>query len=106
MGDVRRRQVASEQVGELQVKTSEPKDKVSEHADHPCMETGCADFPRLASKHRSRGSGQFDMDLWLVLTLESWLFDFGRPIYALYVSDVFPLSLPSIGETSITYCLI
>lgn len=30
--------------------------------------------------------------------MESWLFDFGRPVYALYVSEYFPLSLPSIGQ--------
>lgn len=41
--------------------------------------------------------GRFDIDLWFLLTLECWLFDFGRPIYALYVSNYFPLSLPSIG---------
>ena len=42
----------------------------------------------------------FHFTLWLFLTVENWLFDFGRPIYALYASDLFPLSLPSIGD----YC--
>lgn len=42
----------------------------------------------------------FHFDIWLLLTMENWILDFGRPIFALYVSDVFPLSKPSLGD----YC--
>lgn len=46
MAGVRRRGVAGEQEGELQVKTSEPKDVVSERVQ-TCMAAGWADFPLL-----------------------------------------------------------
>ena len=39
----------------------------------------------------------FHLDIWLLFTVENWLLDFGRPFYAMYVSDLFPLSHPSIG---------
>lgn len=42
-------------------------------------------------------ASRLDFDLWLLLTVENWLLDFGRPIYGLYVSEVFPLSLPGLG---------
>lgn len=42
----------------------------------------------------------FYWKLWSLLCLANWILDFGRPIYAMYVSESFPLSLPSIGD----YC--
>ena len=41
--------------------------------------------------------GGFHWDLWLVLCIENWVLDIGRPILALYVS-VIPLSLPTLGD--------
>ena len=43
-------------------------------------------------------SSTFHFDIWLTLTLLHWICDFGRGITALYVSDAFPTSLPSIGD--------
>ena len=40
----------------------------------------------------------FHFDLWLVITLLHWICDVGRGFYALYVSETFPMSLPSIGD--------
>ena len=34
----------------------------------------------------------------MTLTLLHWICDFGRGIYAFYVSETFPMSLPSIGD--------
>ena len=42
----------------------------------------------------------FQWKLWLLFCIENWILDFGRPIFALFVSAGFPLSLPSIGD----YC--
>lgn len=42
-------------------------------------------------------ASRLDFYLWLLFTAENWLLDFGRPIYGLYISVVFPLSLPGIG---------
>ncbi len=42
----------------------------------------------------------FQWRLWLLFCIENWILDFGRPIFALFVSANFPLSLPSIGD----YC--
>ena len=42
----------------------------------------------------------FQWTLWLLFCIENWVLDFGRPIFALFVSANFPLSLPSIGD----YC--
>ena len=50
--------------------------------------------PRAA---RGGGGARLDLGLWLLLTAENWLLDFGRPIYGLYISEQFPLSLPGIG---------
>ena len=40
----------------------------------------------------------FHFDLWLAITLLHWICDVGRGFYALYVSETFPMSLPSIGD--------
>lgn len=47
----------------------------------------------------ARKSDKFHWDIWLLLALENWIFDFGRPIAALFVPiEWFPLSQPSIGD--------
>ncbi|CAG2199273.1 CLN6 [Mytilus edulis] len=44
---------------------------------------------------------KFHWDLWLLLAVENWLFDFGRPIFALFVPQKwFPMNYPSVGD----YC--
>ncbi|CAC5377440.1 CLN6 [Mytilus coruscus] len=44
---------------------------------------------------------KFHWDLWLFLAVENWLFDFGRPIFALFVPQKwFPMKYPSVGD----YC--
>ncbi|XP_059142017.1 ceroid-lipofuscinosis neuronal protein 6-like [Physella acuta] len=41
----------------------------------------------------------FQTDLWLILALENWIFDFGRPIAAMWVPlEWTPLDKPSIGD--------
>ena len=47
---------------------------------------------------RIKRSSTFQFDIWLTLTLLHWICDFGRGLTALYVSDAFPMSLPSIGD--------
>ena len=51
----------------------------------------------LASSEAPPTPGGFHWDLWLVLCIENWVLDIGRPILALYVS-VIPLSLPTLGD--------
>ncbi|XP_033730492.1 ceroid-lipofuscinosis neuronal protein 6-like [Pecten maximus] len=47
----------------------------------------------------ARKSDKFHWDIWLLLAFENWIFDFGRPIAALFVPvEWFPLSQPSIGD--------
>ncbi|KAL8567114.1 hypothetical protein ACOMHN_033016 [Nucella lapillus] len=42
---------------------------------------------------------RFHWDIWLILALENWVFDFGRPIAALFVPVGWsPLNRPSIGD--------
>lgn len=49
----------------------------------------------------SNSVNKFHWDLWVLLTLENWVFDFGRPIFALFIGqDVFPMKYPSVGD----YC--
>ncbi|XP_035666895.1 ceroid-lipofuscinosis neuronal protein 6 homolog isoform X2 [Branchiostoma floridae] len=41
----------------------------------------------------------FHLDLWLTLTLENWILDFGRPIAMLWVPlEWSPLNMPSVGD--------
>lgn len=45
------------------------------------------------------GTGRFHWDIWLFLALDNWIFDFGRPIAALFVPlEWTPLNKPSIGD--------
>lgn len=46
----------------------------------------------------SRQQSPFHFKLWLLLTVQNWVLDFGRPLFALVVSELFPLSRPHIGE--------
>ncbi|XP_041363838.1 ceroid-lipofuscinosis neuronal protein 6-like [Gigantopelta aegis] len=42
---------------------------------------------------------KFHYDLWLLLALENWIFDFGRPIAAIFVPvEWFPMNKPSVGD--------
>ncbi|WAR00518.1 CLN6-like protein, partial [Mya arenaria] len=42
---------------------------------------------------------RFHWDIWLFLALDNWIFDFGRPIAALFVPlEWSPLNKPSIGD--------
>ena len=42
---------------------------------------------------------KFHWDIWLILALENWIFDFGRPIAALFVPTSWsPMNKPSIGD--------
>uniref|UniRef100_A0A2C9KTF0 CLN6 transmembrane ER protein a n=1 Tax=Biomphalaria glabrata TaxID=6526 RepID=A0A2C9KTF0_BIOGL len=55
------------------------------------------------TKEKSRkpkdGSQPFHYDLWLILALDNWIFDFGRPIAAMFVPLTWtPLDMPSIGD--------
>lgn len=54
------------------------------------------------TKYEKRNSTtKFHWDLWLLLTFENWVFDFGRPIFALFIGqNVFPMKYPSVGD----YC--
>ncbi|KAK7476119.1 hypothetical protein BaRGS_00032612, partial [Batillaria attramentaria] len=46
-----------------------------------------------------RATDRFHWDIWLVLALENWIFDFGRPIAALFVPLGWsPLERPSVGD--------
>ncbi|GFS10340.1 ceroid-lipofuscinosis neuronal protein 6-like [Elysia marginata] len=41
----------------------------------------------------------FHFDLWLLLALDNWIFDFGRPIAAIWVPLTWtPLDMPSVGD--------
>lgn len=47
----------------------------------------------------SEKSPQFHLDLWLWLTLENWILDFGRPIIMIVLPlEWFPLNKPSAGD--------
>ena len=51
-----------------------------------------------AKTHAFR-SENFHWDIWLILALENWIFDFGRPIAALFVPTSWsPMNKPSIGD--------
>ena len=51
-----------------------------------------------AKAHAFR-SENFHWDIWLILALENWIFDFGRPIAALFVPTSWsPMNKPSIGD--------
>ena len=54
----------------------------------------------VAASRDDAPSHSFHFDIWFVFTLENWLLDFGRPIFGLYVSKLFPLSRPGFGD----YC--
>ncbi|XP_062606921.1 ceroid-lipofuscinosis neuronal protein 6-like isoform X2 [Saccostrea cucullata] len=46
-----------------------------------------------------RSLESFHWDLWLLMTLQNWIFDFGRPIAALMIpEELFPMHLPSVGD--------
>ncbi|KAH3874962.1 ceroid-lipofuscinosis neuronal protein 6 homolog [Dreissena polymorpha] len=48
---------------------------------------------------RKRHTDRFHWDIWLFLALDNWIFDFGRPIAALFVPlEWSPLNKPSIGD--------
>ncbi|CAL1546136.1 unnamed protein product [Lymnaea stagnalis] len=50
-------------------------------------------------KERSAGIQPFHYDLWWILALDNWIFDFGRPIAAMWVPlEWTPLDKPSIGD--------
>ncbi|XP_025077406.1 ceroid-lipofuscinosis neuronal protein 6 homolog [Pomacea canaliculata] len=52
-----------------------------------------------SNNQSSIGKQRFHWDIWLVLALENWIFDFGRPIAALFVPVGWsPLDRPSIGD--------
>lgn len=42
--------------------------------------------------------GTFQYGIWLLLVLEVWVLDFGRPIFGMFVMRSMPLSALSIGE--------
>ena len=46
----------------------------------------------------SQQQSTFHFKLWLLLTVQNWVLDFGRPFFALIVSDLFPLTRPHFGE--------
>lgn len=49
-------------------------------------------------KYNSK-SDKFHWDIWLILALENWILDFGRPIAALFVPVSWsPMNKPSIGD--------
>lgn len=51
------------------------------------------------SKRERKGTSRFHWDIWLFLALDNWIFDFGRPIAALFVPlEWSPLNKPSIGD--------
>jgi len=63
------------------------------------VESGRYDDDIEDKKKAARSEERFHWDIWLILTLENWIFDFGRPIAALFVPlSWFPLSQPSIGD--------
>ncbi|CAG5124234.1 unnamed protein product [Candidula unifasciata] len=50
-------------------------------------------------KPQTTSDQPFHYDLWLILALSNWLFDFGRPIAAMWVPlEWTPLDKPSIGD--------
>ncbi|KAK3593786.1 hypothetical protein CHS0354_014328 [Potamilus streckersoni] len=56
----------------------------------------CEDDKKL---RHVRKEERFHWDIWLTLTLQNWIFDFGRPIAALFVPlSMTPLNKPSIGD--------
>ncbi|XP_005094845.1 ceroid-lipofuscinosis neuronal protein 6 [Aplysia californica] len=53
---------------------------------------------RLDTKTRQMDES-FHADLWFILALDNWIFDFGRPIAAMFVPlEWTPLDKPSIGD--------
>lgn len=46
------------------------------------------------------GSKPLNTKVWLMLSLGNWVFDFGRPIFGLYLSDALPISSMSVGDYS------
>nr|XP_022333483.1 ceroid-lipofuscinosis neuronal protein 6 homolog isoform X1 [Crassostrea virginica] len=47
----------------------------------------------------SRSTDSFHWDIWLLMTVQNWVFDFGRPIAALmFPAEWFPMHLPSVGD--------
>ncbi|XP_064607693.1 ceroid-lipofuscinosis neuronal protein 6-like [Liolophura sinensis] len=57
------------------------------------------DTSSIARQDHSKAHSEFHWDLWLILALDNWIFDFGRPIAALFVPlEWSPLNKPSIGD--------
>lgn len=53
---------------------------------------------RKGKKRKTTLSNGFHWDIWLLLALENWIFDFGRPIAALFSTEWFPMNKPSVGD--------
>ncbi|KAJ8304110.1 hypothetical protein KUTeg_017693 [Tegillarca granosa] len=53
---------------------------------------------RKDKKRKTTSSDGFHWDIWLLLALENWIFDFGRPIAALFSTEWFPMNKPSVGD--------
>ncbi|KAJ8304109.1 hypothetical protein KUTeg_017692 [Tegillarca granosa] len=53
---------------------------------------------RKDKKRKTTLSDGFHWDIWLLLALENWIFDFGRPIAALFSTEWFPMNKPSVGD--------
>ncbi|KAL4227210.1 Ceroid-lipofuscinosis neuronal protein 6 [Mactra antiquata] len=55
--------------------------------------------PNSEQKYNKNKKGSFHWDIWLFLALDNWIFDFGRPIVALFVPlEWSPLNKPSVGD--------
>ncbi|KAI8481740.1 PREDICTED: ceroid-lipofuscinosis neuronal protein 6 homolog [Branchiostoma belcheri] len=55
--------------------------------------------PSISGSPANHDVVPFHLDLWLTLTLENWILDFGRPIAMLWVPlEWSPLNLPSVGD--------
>lgn len=58
-----------------------------------------ADLSDAGDMKPARSVEGFHWDIWLLMTLQNWIFDFGRPIAALMVpTELFPMHLPSVGD--------
>ena len=54
---------------------------------------------RIDEKMDTFKQEKFHWDIWLILALENWIFDFGRPFAALFVPTSWsPMNKPSIGD--------
>uniref|UniRef100_A0AAV2LRZ4 Ceroid-lipofuscinosis neuronal protein 6 n=1 Tax=Knipowitschia caucasica TaxID=637954 RepID=A0AAV2LRZ4_KNICA len=55
--------------------------------------------PSASESHSAQEKKYFHLDLWLGLTVQNWILDFGRPIVMIVLPlEWFPLNRPSAGD--------